>query len=149
VQLSTHGTDIWDQRYKPIPATDPPKYEVSYIRAFEQEVQPILEKFLVAAKGAIYAIITDNQGYAALHNAQFSQPLTGDQRKDLVGNRTRRLWSDATGQRAAKNTEPLLLQTYARDTGEILSEINMPIFIGGRHWGNVRLGCDSGALLEA
>jgi methyl-accepting chemotaxis protein len=30
---------------------------------------------------------------------------------------------------------PLLVQTYARDTGEILSEINMPIMVGGRQWG--------------
>ena len=53
-----------------------------------------------------------------------------------------------TGQRGAKNTQPLLVQTYARDTGEILSEINMPVMIGGRHWGTVRVGCESAVLLE-
>jgi methyl-accepting chemotaxis protein len=75
--------------------------------------------------------------------------LTGNYENDLVGNRTRRIWDDPTGQRAAKNTQPLLLQTYARDTGEVLSEINLPIMVDGRHWGNIRVGCDSNVLLES
>ena len=74
--------------------------------------------------------------------------LTGDYQADFVGNRTRRMWTDPTGQRAAKNTEPMLLQTYARDTGEILSEMNMPIVVEGRVWGNIRIGIDSQVLLE-
>jgi methyl-accepting chemotaxis protein len=120
----------------------PQKYEVGYLRAFEQHLQPILS---LAAPGRIFAIIST---IAAIHNSKFSKPLSGNYDTDLVGNRTRRLWDDPTGQRAAKNTQVILLQTYARDTGEILSEIDMPIVIGGRHWGNVRVGCDSKVLLE-
>jgi methyl-accepting chemotaxis protein len=54
-----------------------------------------------------------------------------------------------TGQRAVKNTQPLLLQTYAWDTGEVLSEINLSVMVDGRHWGNIRVGCDSNVLLES
>ncbi|MGE5468324.1 MAG: methyl-accepting chemotaxis protein [Ignavibacteria bacterium] len=148
-ELAGRGVDIWDQRYKPIPGTSPQKYEVSYLRVFEQEMQPLLENCLQALKGGNYAILIDTRGYAPIHNLKFSKPLTGDAQVDLVGNRTRRIWEDPTGQRSAKNTQPLLLQTYARDTGEILSEIDMPITINGRHWGGVRIGCDSNVLLEA
>ncbi|MFA6310806.1 MAG: methyl-accepting chemotaxis protein [Sterolibacterium sp.] len=147
-ELSKSGIDIWDQGYKPIPGTNPQKYEVSYVKAFEQHIQPILERYLAALKGGAYTLIIDNKGYAAIHNTKVSKPLTGDYSTDLIGNRTRRLWDDPTGQRGAKNTQPLLLQTYARDTGEILSELNMPIVIGGRHWGNIRVGCDSNVLME-
>lgn len=146
--LAGSGTDIWDQNYRPQPNTNPQKYEVSYCRVFEQQVQPILEEALAALKGGVYALIIDGRGYGAIHNQKFSRPLTGNQQADLVGNRTRRIWDDATGQRAAKNAQPLLVQTYARDTGEILSEINMPIIVGGRHWGAVRVGCESMVLLE-
>ncbi|MDK9724244.1 MAG: methyl-accepting chemotaxis protein [Sterolibacteriaceae bacterium MAG5] len=146
--LAKQGIDIWDQNYRPIPNTRPQKYEVGYVRAFEQHIQPILEQYLAALQGGIYTLIIDNRGYAAIHNTKFSKPLTGDFDADLVGNRTRRIWDDPTGQRSAKNTQPLLLQTYARDTGEILSEIDVPITIDGRHWGNVRVGCDSMVLLE-
>jgi methyl-accepting chemotaxis protein len=147
-ELQGKGVDIWDQRYRPLPGTRPQKFEVGYVQAFEQHVQPLLETCLSALKGGIFAILIDNKGYAAIHNLKFSKPLSGDHERDLVGNRTRRIWEDPTGQRSARNTQPLLLQTYARDTGEILSEIDMPIVVNGRHWGNVRVGCDSKVLLE-
>ncbi|HZV55561.1 MAG TPA: methyl-accepting chemotaxis protein [Rhodocyclaceae bacterium] len=147
--LAGQGVDIWEQRYQPIPGTRPQKYEISSLAAFQQHMQPVLEKCLASLNGGIFAILIDNQGYAAIHNLKYSQPLTGNYEKDLVGNRTRRIWEDPTGQRAAKNTQPLLLQTYARDTGEILSEIDMPLVIDGRHWGNIRVGCDSKVLLES
>ena len=147
-ELLKRGVNIWDQNFTPISGTNPQKFNVSYVGDFEREVQPILESALGRMKGGIYTIIIDSRGYSALHNLKFSKPLTGDYQTDFVGNRTKRLWTDPTGQRAAKNTEPMLLQTYARDTGEILSEMNMPIVVEGRVWGNIRIGIDSKVLLE-
>ena len=34
----------------------------------------------------------------------------------------------------------LLLQTYSRDTGELMHDLSVPIMVGGRHWGGLRLG---------
>lgn len=147
-QLAARGVDIWDQNYRPLPHTNPQKYDVSYCAVFEHEVQPLLERALNDLRGGVYALIIDTRGYGAIHNLKYSCPLTGNYQQDLVGNRTRRIWDDVTGQRGAKNTQPMLVQTYARDTGEILSEINMPIMVGGRHWGAVRVGCESSVLLE-
>lgn len=147
-QLAAQGVNIWDQNYRPIANTNPQKYEVSYISAFEREIQPLAEDALARLKGGVYALVIDTKGYGAIHNLKYSRPLTGNYEADLVGNRTRRIWNDTTGQRGAQNTQPLLVQTYARDTGEILSEINMPIMVGGRHWGTVRVGCESTVLLE-
>lgn len=147
-QLAAQGVNIWDQNYRPIANTNPQKYEVSYISAFEREIQPLAEDALARLKGGVYALVIDTKGYGAIHNLKYSRPLTGNYEADLVGNRTRRIWKDTTGQRGAQNTQPLLVQTYARDTGEILSEINMPIMVGGRHWGTVRVGCESTVLLE-
>ena len=147
-ELAARGVDIWDQNYRPLPHTNPQKYDVGYCPVFEQEVQPLLERALSDLRGCVYALIIDTRGYGAIHNLKYSQSLTGNYQKDLVGNRTRRIWDDVTGQRGAKNTQPMLVQTYARDTGEILSEINMPIMVGGRHWGAVRVGCESSVLLE-
>lgn len=147
-QLAASGVNVWDVDYQPVPGTSPQKYRVSYCEAFEQQVQPLLEDALDSLRGGVYALIVDARGYGAIHNRKYSQALTGDYQRDLVGNRTRRIWDDVTGQRGAKNTLPLLVQTYARDTGEILSEINMPITVSGRHWGGIRIGCESTVLLE-
>lgn len=147
-ELEKRGVNIWDQNYRPIPNTNPQKYEVSYAMDFEREIQPVAESVLARLKGGVYALMVDNKGYAAIHNLKYSKPMTGNYQADLVGNRTRRIWEDPTGQRAAKNRQPLLLQTYARDTGEILSEINLPIMVNGRHWGGLRVGCESAVLLD-
>ncbi len=148
VALAQSGVNIWDQTYRPIPNTSPQKYDVSYCSAFEQQVQPLFERALHALRGGVYALVVDTRGYGAIHNQKYSRPLSGNYEADLVGNRTKRIWDDVTGQRGAKNQQPMLVQTYARDTGEILSEINMPIMVGGKHWGTVRVGCESSVLLE-
>jgi methyl-accepting chemotaxis protein len=33
-----------------------------------------------------------------------------------------------------------LLQTYTRDTGELMHDLSVPIMVKGRHWGGLRLG---------
>ncbi|MBT7088489.1 chemotaxis protein, partial [bacterium] len=33
-----------------------------------------------------------------------------------------------------------LLQIYIRDTGEIMADLSVPVFVLGRHWGAVRIG---------
>lgn len=146
-QLAQSGANVWDQNYIALQGTNPQKYHVSYLSAVEKHLQPVLENYLERLKGGVYTLVTDTSGYGPIHNRKYSQPLTGDYQQDLVGNRTKRIWTDPTGQRAAHNTLPLLLQTYARDTGEILSEFNLPIRVSNKIWGNVRVGVNSDILL--
>jgi methyl-accepting chemotaxis protein len=59
----------------------------------------------------------------------------------LVGNRTKRIFDDTTGIKAATNKDkPFLLQSYRRDTGEIMHDISVPVYVFGKHWGAVRIG---------
>jgi methyl-accepting chemotaxis protein len=59
---------------------------------------------------------------------------------DMENNRTKRKFNDRTGLRSGVNTEPFLLQTYSRDTGEVMNDISTPLVVNGRHWGGVRIG---------
>ncbi|MDP3638881.1 MAG: methyl-accepting chemotaxis protein, partial [Azonexus sp.] len=70
----------------------------------------------------------------------FSNAPTGDPAVDLVKCRHKRIFNDPVGLKLAKNQKSSLFQTYVRDTGEILNDLSMPIVIGGRHWGAVRIG---------
>jgi methyl-accepting chemotaxis protein len=88
----------------------------------------------------LFAACVDNNGYLPCHNLRYTKPLTGDPEVDRNNNRTKRLFNDRTGIRCARNTEGFLLQTYRRDTGEILNDLSLPIFINGRHWGGFRIG---------
>ena len=59
---------------------------------------------------------------------------------DLVKSRSKRIFNDKTGQRGGQHQEKLLLQTYKRDTGEVLHDLSVPVFVNGRHWGGFRVG---------
>ena len=88
----------------------------------------------------IYAGAVDRNGYFPTHNKKFSQPLTGNYETDLANNRTKRIFSDHTGARCGKSTQSFLLQTYKRDTGEIMHDLSAPIYVNGKHWGGFRIG---------
>ena len=147
--MKARGINVFDRDYRPVAGTNPQKYSVSYQDAYMRECQRMLDDALNSIKGGAYAVGVDVNGFLTAHNAKYSKPMTGDYQTDLVGNRTCRKFEAPTELRAARNTQPMLLQTYIRDTGEVLCDIAMPIMVGGQHWGNVRVGCDSVALLDA
>jgi len=82
----------------------------------------------------------DVRGYFPTHNRKFTQALTGNRERDLAGNRTKRIFDDPTGKRCGSNVESFLLQTYKRDTGEVMHDLSAPIYVNGKHWGGFRIG---------
>ena len=147
-QLSSQGLNVFDTNYQEIPGTQPTKYSTSYDQLFAQHLQPIYDQTLSQIPSGIFAICVDVNGYGPTHNSVFSKPLTGNPEQDVAGSRDKRMFNDPTGYRSAQNTEKFLLQTYMRDTGEILSDLSLPIHVNGRHWGAIRLGFNPQVLLK-
>jgi methyl-accepting chemotaxis protein len=140
---------LFDRNYKPIRNTNPQKHTTSF-DAFTDRVLPALqEQILVAMPHVIYAGAVDDNGYFPTHNKKFSKPLTGDYDTDLANNRTKRIFNDRTGARCGSNTKPVLLQTYKRDTGEVMHDMSVPIYVAGRHWGAFRVGYRSSVPAES
>jgi methyl-accepting chemotaxis protein len=132
--------DLFDRSYQPIPNTSPEKYRTRYDEAADRILPGVQEPILDRHREITYAIACDTGGYVPTHNRRFSQPLTGDKAKDFVGNRTKRIFSDPVGKQCGSHEVPFLLQTYRRDTGEIMHDISAPIYVKGRHWGGFRIG---------
>lgn len=147
-QLSSKGANVFDTNYQIIPGTQPVKYSTNYDQLFAQHLQPIYDQTLSQIPSGIFAICVDVNGYGPTHNSIFSKPLTGNPELGVSGSRDKRMFNDPTGHRSARNTEKFLLQTYMRDTGEILSDLSLPIHINGRHWGAVRMGFNPQILLS-
>jgi methyl-accepting chemotaxis protein len=139
--------DLMDRNYQAIPDTNPPKYKTRFDAFTDQLLPAIQEPILERHDFILYAGAVDDNGYFPTHNRRYSQPLTGDYQRDLVSNRTKRIFDDRTGSRCGSSTEPFLLQTYKRDTGEIMHDMSVPIRVQGRHWGGFRIGyrAESGA----
>jgi methyl-accepting chemotaxis protein len=131
---------LFDRSYRPIAGTNPQKHASAFDR-FTDDVLPAIQEAVLQAHPQIsYAGAVDNNGYFPTHNRKFSQPLTGNYEVDLVNNRTKRIFNDRTGARCGSNTSPFLLQTYKRDTGEVMHDLSVPILVRGRHWGGFRIG---------
>jgi methyl-accepting chemotaxis protein len=95
-----------------------------------------------------FAFFMDENGYAPSHNSVFSKPPTGDPKIDLLSSRDKRIFDDETSQRLSKNTEhDVLVQSYVRDTGELLTDVSLPVYVRGRHWGAVRIAFDPQSVL--
>ncbi|MBW7903208.1 MAG: methyl-accepting chemotaxis protein [Rhodocyclaceae bacterium] len=131
---------LFDETYRPVPGTRPQKYKTRFDDFTDQTVTPIQEALVERHPWLFYAICCDRRGYVPTHNRRFAQPLTGDEKTDFVGNRSKRIFDDPTGRRCGSHEQPFLLQTYRRDTGEVMHDISAPIYVKGRHWGGFRIG---------
>ncbi|MBK1671823.1 chemotaxis protein [Ectothiorhodospira shaposhnikovii] len=132
--------DLFDRNYKPISGTDPVKYKTRFDEFTDKVLPAIQEPILERNTRIAYAGAVDDRGYFPTHNRRYSQPLTGDYERDLVNNRTKRIFKDRTGSRCGSHQKPYLLQTYKRDTGEVMHDLSVPIYVKGRHWGGFRIG---------
>ncbi|MEH6650130.1 MAG: methyl-accepting chemotaxis protein [Motiliproteus sp.] len=147
--LGSQGLNLFDRCYQSTPNTNPQKTTVSYASAFESKLQPLFDAFIKQRPEFIYAVAIDINGYLPAHHSHLSKPLTGDPAVDNLQSRHQRIFNATRAeQRRASNTEPFLLQTFIRDTGEVLNDLSMPIHINGKHWGALIMGFNPDCLLD-
>jgi len=147
-EFQAQGVNISDQSYRPIPGVTPAKFHTQYDQQVEQALQRIYDQCAGDIPASRFCVMTDTNGYAPTHMSSLSRPLSGNAEIDLANSRDKRMFNDIAGLKSARNTRPFLLHTYSRDTGEVLSELTMPVYLDGRHWGGLRLGFDPRLLLE-
>ncbi len=167
---------LFDVSRAPSTGFDPPKYHTPYDAAVDLQLMERMDAVLAAEPGLTFALPFDLNVFAPAHNTIVSQDITGDPAADLAGNRTKRFFLDSPAltrgsrmelgvelpakvlsrpelQRSgARLTEPrqpgrpFLLQTYARDTGAVLSTLSVPLYVRGQRYGAVVLGWDPDKL---
>lgn len=132
--------DLFDKKRTPIPNTDPQQYSSAFDQFTDQHLPAIQESVKNAHDAIVFSISCAPDGYVPTHNRDFANPPTGNREVDLVKSRSKRLFNDRTGIRCGSHTEDMLLQTYRRDTGEIMHDLSVPIYVNGKHWGGFRVG---------
>ncbi|WP_376780540.1 methyl-accepting chemotaxis protein [Pseudomonas songnenensis] len=132
--------DLFDRNYRAQPNTNPVKYQTRFDRYADEVLPAVQEPLLQKHSALVYAIATTPEGYVPTHNRAFSQPPVGNPEIDRVKSRSKRLFNDRTGGRCGSHQRRVLLQTYSRDTGELMHDLSVPIMVNGRHWGGLRLG---------
>ena len=131
--------DAFDTEYELIGNFEPPKYHTKYDFYLDKAILGLQDEFLLD-KSIVFAVAVDKNGYLPTHNTRYQKPITGNPEQDKVGNRTKRVFNDPVGLKAAQNTEKGLLQVYHRDTGVTMWDVSSPVFVKGKHWGGFRIG---------
>lgn len=143
------GVNVLDTNYKPVPNTNPQKYTTEYNSFVDAELQSLFDKGLQDINGCIYCVLADVNGYVGTHHSKAQKEPTGNYETDFIYSRHRRIFlTTETEKRRAKNLQPFLFQTYSRDTGEVLNDISMPVYVNGSHWGAIVVGVKPETLMQ-
>ncbi|MFZ5733207.1 MAG: methyl-accepting chemotaxis protein [Pseudomonadota bacterium] len=135
--------DLFDETYVEIEGTNPVQYRTKFLDWADRALPALQEAFAAKNTRVAFASCIDRNGYLPVHNKMYSHPQRpGDVAWNTANSRNRRIFNDAAGLAAGRNTRAYLVQTYARDMGNgqkvMMREIDVPISVGGRHWGGLR-----------
>lgn len=147
--LASQGVNLFDTNYQALnPDEKYIHYMTSYIKPSENVLQPLYDNFIKANPEFIYAVGITSDGYVPIHHAKVSKPRTGDPAIDNLHSRQQRIYFDTRAEkRRCIHDSPFLLQTFIRDTGEILNDLSIPLFVSGRRWGSLIMGFETKHLL--
>jgi methyl-accepting chemotaxis protein len=135
---------LFDERYRQIPGTDPPQYLTDYVNFTDRLLPPIQDPLQKSDPRIVFCVAWAKGGYLPTHNPDYRRPQGPDPVWNAANCRNRRIFTDRAVQNVGRNTKTFLLQTYRRDMGggvfALLKDVSAPIFVHGRHWGAFRMG---------
>lgn len=131
---------LFARLYFPVPKSKPQQFVTVYDKLADRDFIGPQDKTLAASPSRQYAVVTDFNGYVPTHNTRYTRPLTGNAEKDYDGNRTNRMLHDVNSVAAARSTARYLMQQVRGDGNEMITDLSVPLMVGGKHWGTVRIG---------
>ncbi|TWB51066.1 methyl-accepting chemotaxis protein [Nitrospirillum viridazoti] len=137
-------TALFSHDLDPISGTDPQQYMAAYTPITDRLFPDIQEPVAAGDPRIQFCAAVVPSGYLPTHMKRVSQPQRpGDYTWNMAHSRNRRLFNDRAGLAAGRNTGDFLVQSYSRDMGGgvivRLKEVDAPIRVRGRIWGNVRV----------
>ncbi|HUW38172.1 MAG TPA: methyl-accepting chemotaxis protein [Rhodocyclaceae bacterium] len=147
-QAADRGANVFDENYQPVPNTQPPKFKTSYDAGVEAGLQSIYDEALEQIAGTVACMACDLNGYLPAHNKKFSLPPGDDLKYNIVHSRSKRILDDEGTKLALKTRAGHRLQTFIRDTGDVLSELVVPLSVKGKQWGVFRVAIAPEVLMR-
>lgn len=136
---------LFQRQYRPMEGSAPAEFDAPFRGLFERLLPPIQQSALASSDLIDACVAVNVDGYLPRHIDKYHHPQRrGDSALNQANCRSRRLYDDKVGLRAARSTAPFLLQYYRRDMGNgaymVLKSLSSPLIVNGRHWGGLRLG---------
>ena len=142
---------------------DPAKYGTGYDAAIDEELCRVLDRHAESNPILTAICVLDNNAFHIGYSRAGRAALTGNREIDRGSNRIKRIFDDRTSlrcarvgldgsnasssvlipamlestdnRRTAKSRRPYLLQSYARDTGEVFNDLSVALYVQDRHYG--------------
>ena len=144
---------------------DPPKYLSGYDEAVDGDLVKVIDEVSASDGRYVFAILVDLNSLLVMHSPAFRKDWSGDPAVDQASNRVKRFFLEnkvllagarhglgrdlpaeplSRAQLSAagcnlsapdSTTRDYLLQTYARDDGEVFSMLAVPVYVKGKRWG--------------
>lgn len=93
---------LFDVSKVPSEGFDPPKYATAYDRFVDTDFVKLGDLTADADENLLYALVLDLNGYAPAHTSLYCKDWTGDHATDLIGNRSKRLFTERPLVRGAR-----------------------------------------------
>jgi methyl-accepting chemotaxis protein len=153
----------------PAAGFDPPKYFTSWDQKTDSALAAIVDSHGFADPAIVMMCVVDLNGFITMHRSDYRSAITGDAERDRAGNRVKRIFDQPVGIRAARvglaadavplrasrsafgNANisldapaatvhrPFIVQSYARDTGEVVNDLAVPLHVDGKRFGALRM----------
>lgn len=135
--------ELFETSYRPINDGEPRLFATPSLVALEAVLPPVLDRMRASDPRLAFAVAGDRNGYVPVHHADYSLPLRSDDPEwSMIHVQNRRLYDSREAISAGRSLRPFLIQRLCTDLGrgeEVLSEVDAPVRLRGRHWGGVRM----------
>lgn len=140
--------DLFDHDYQPISGSNPPRFRSRLTDWADKNWQPFLDRATASDPALRAAACTDINGFLPTHLSSMSHEPTGDLAYDTQYCRNGRILFDALDKKAKSSTAPFTMAVY-RQEGDgknyvVVRNIYIPLFIGGKRWGDFELAYSLG-----
>ena len=134
---------LFDQNYRPIEGSNPPRYRTRLMDWAHEHWRPILDRTTESDKRITATACTDMKGYLPTHLTEHSRTPTGDLAYDTKHCRNGRILFDPIDQKAKRSNAPYMMAVY-RQEGDgkvyrVVRNVYVPLVIGGKRWGDLEL----------
>lgn len=136
---------LFDEDYRPLPATDPVQYDNGFVTFADRTVRPILNRRTAEHPAIVGCCLVDRGGFLPTHISERSKPQRpGDRRWNLEHSRNRQIFMDNQTRRALDADGEYFVYTYRQDFGDgrfrTLRSVFVPLAFNGRRWGIYEVG---------
>jgi methyl-accepting chemotaxis protein len=130
---------LFDNDYKPIPGSMPPRFTTGLNDWAVKYWQPCLEYVKAKNKSIISVVCTSQEGYLPTHVIEFSQAPTGDILHDTKYCRNGRIIYEGIDIIAKHSEQDYMMAVYRSDGFDTVRNVYVPLYFNGRRWGDFEI----------